>query len=251
MPLDSEAVVFKRYRQTVAAAALAVNGGRPAAAAAVTAPRPAGVASGRFPIAQNRFGRYAVPQALAQRLEARQVLRGGVPEGETLDFLRRSALSGDIVHAGASFGPFLPAISAALPRGCLLWAFEPNPNVFPAAEETAALNGLEGLELHDVGLGDADMLGYMPDGAGAKAEVLVSIVRLDSVVSPNRPVTAIHLGFSSGVAEALKGARRLIASRRPALVMEKPVPARWIAEHVCGGYEPAGVIGRNTVYRCP
>ncbi len=207
---------------------------------------------GEFLRGRNRFGSYAVPPALANRLSARQVLRGGLWEGETVDFLRRSARRGDIVLGGASFGPMIPAVSRALAEGCQLWAFEPDPDVFPAAEETARLNGLDLIELHDVALSDTDSLDYLAMGTGARArEMLVSAVRLDAVIGPQRPVAAMYLGFCRGLQAALTGAQRLIASRRPVLILDEPVEARWICERICGGYEPVGRLGRSSVYRCP
>lgn len=260
--------MFRRSREAFAAARAPVAAAAPVAVAAPgavsapgavvapvveRAPPAAPQPNGRFLYGRNRWGSYAVPPAAAQRLAARQVLRGGVWEAEATEFLRRSAMQGDVVQAGASFGPWLPAVAGALAPGCLFWALEPNPVLCAAAEETAKLNRIAALELHDVGLSDSDSLGYMPDclTAGTRADMLASLVRLDAVVAPSRPVAVIHLAFTEGIREALSGARRLIASRRPVLLLERPVPPEWIAEQICGGYESAGTVGRFRVYRCP
>lgn len=246
--------MFKRYREAAAAAALGDPGPAAADSSAplLVKPHRADDADDRFLIGRNRYGRYAVPLELSLRLPARQILRGGVWDGDTVDFLRRVAGQGDVALAGASFGPFIPPLADALAPGCLLWAFEPNPSVFAAAEETARLNNLGAVELHDVGLGDGESIGYMPDPAAARpgAEMLVSIARADAVIAPKRPVAAIHFGFSAGLAEALAGARRLIASRKPLLLLERPVSAQWLAASVCGGYRQTGRVGRSLIYRC-
>lgn len=202
--------------------------------------------------ARNRWGLYCVPMELRAKLPARQVLRGGIWQPETLDLLRRLARQGDVVHAGASFGPFLPGVSEALADGCLLWALEPHPAVFKAAEATAKLNKLETIELHDVSIADRDALGYLPDATATRpgTEMLASQVRLDALIPPRRPVSVIHLAFTEGVMPALEGARRLIASRRPLLIVEKSLPGDWLSRHICTGYEGVGAIGRNQVYRC-
>ena len=252
--------MFRRYREAAAAAALETVR-QPAAAGSISPEPPGPKAPGagreaaadpaRFLHGRNRYGVYAVPAEVAQRGRARQTLHGGVWDRETLDLLRRLAGQGDIVHAGASFGPFLPPLTAALAPGCLLWAFEPDPALFAAAEQTARLNRLDDIELHDLGLSDFEALEYLPGRAAAApdGEMPVSVTRLDAVIAPKRPVAAIHLGFGAGLVEALRGARRLIASRRPVLLMERPVPPRWIAANICGGYREAGRAGRSLIYR--
>src|SRR5690348_5661397 len=105
-------------------------------------------------IAQNRFGLYCVPRRSAHRQAAHDILRGRVFEEDTVEFLRRNAGSGDVVHAGAYFGDFLPALSSALCPGKILWAFEPNLENYHAARLTCRINRLSNVELRNAALWD-------------------------------------------------------------------------------------------------
>jgi hypothetical protein len=78
-------------------------------------------------IAYNKYGGYCVPLASRYRVAARKILAGEVWEPTTIEFLMSYGSHGDIVHAGAYFGDFLPALSRSCAPGAKVWAFEPNP----------------------------------------------------------------------------------------------------------------------------
>jgi len=65
-------------------------------------------------IAENAHGFYCVPRAAAQRPAALKIINGEVWEPETIDFVVRHCVDRSVVHAGAFFGDFLPAVSRAL-----------------------------------------------------------------------------------------------------------------------------------------
>ena len=67
-------------------------------------------------IAENAHGFYCVPRAAVQRPAARKIINGEVWEPETIDFVVRHCVDRSVVHAGAFFGDFLPAVSRALAR---------------------------------------------------------------------------------------------------------------------------------------
>jgi hypothetical protein len=66
--------------------------------------------SDSYAIARNYHGQYCVPLASRHSPAARMVLAGDIREAATIDVLRAAA-PGDIVHAGAYFGDFLPALA--------------------------------------------------------------------------------------------------------------------------------------------
>lgn len=79
-----------------------------------------------FIISHNEYGKYCVPKSSSIRPAARKILSGEVYEPETIEFMRVNCGDGDVVHAGAYFGDFLPALSAGMSAGGKVWAFEPN-----------------------------------------------------------------------------------------------------------------------------
>ena len=76
-------------------------------------------------IAYNEFGAYCVPLSSINRNAVKEVLSGNVYEPETLDFIRKNVGDGDIVHAGAFFGDFIPALSRFVKEKSIVWVFEP------------------------------------------------------------------------------------------------------------------------------
>src|SRR4051812_13219941 len=69
-------------------------------------------------IAYNMLGGYCMPLSSRRRIAAQEVLRGYVYEAETIDFIVKNVKDGDIIHAGAFFGDFLPALSRACAASC-------------------------------------------------------------------------------------------------------------------------------------
>ena len=195
-----------------------------------------------FRVAANRYGRYCVPDPSSWRPASQCVLQGAVWEEKTIEFVRNHAGLGDIIHAGAFFGDFLPALSQALAPGCTLWAFEPNPDNYSAASETCRLNALDNVILHNAALGSKKGVATMKVREGGRAiggmsaivekmtapfddHISVPVERIDDVVS-NRHISIIHLDIEGYEEPALEGALQTICQCRPIIILET-VPAEW------------------------
>ena len=218
----------------------------------------------RVRLPRNEYGVYVVPRGLEKRPASRKILSGQVHEPETLDFMRNHARDGDIVHAGTFFGDFIPALSSALAPGAMLWAFEPNPGSFQAAQATVRLNKATNVTLRNVALSNSpDQLLFRthskrgkPLGgvsrhvteAGPGVEKVRSVM-LDYAVPLSRKVTILQLDVEGHERQALKGAYHLIHRWRPILVLEYFDDLRWINRTFRGlGYVPRGKVHGNVIY---
>ena len=226
-------------------------------------PLPSGVLDCR--IAVNEHGAYAVPRAAEHRPAAQIVLSGGVWEADTIDLLRGRDPAGDIVHAGAFFGDFLPALSRSRAAGARVYAFEPNTENFRCAQITVLLNGLVDVVLTnaalDATIGEGELAITSADGralgggsrlvrqppAGSVTE-RVALTSVDAVVPADRHVAVVQLDVEGHEQEALAGAVQTIRRCRPLLVLESPPSPEWFAEHLGGmGYVVSGRVSDNTV----
>ncbi|WP_168694320.1 FkbM family methyltransferase [Sphingomonas flavalba] len=219
-------------------------------------------------IARNRLGTYCIPAASPLRQCARVVAGGGVYEPRTIDFLCRHAGAGDIVHAGAFFGDFLPAVARALAPGARLWAFEPVHVNYVCAAITGQLNGLDNVVLTHAGLGDApseaqiathDAIGqllgelsYIQTGAPSHdvgAGEAIRIVRIDDIVPADRQVSVVQLDVEGFEEPALAGALATIRRCKPIILLENLPSAEWIAANLTPlGYRLRRGVHANAVY---
>jgi FkbM family methyltransferase len=213
-----------------------------------------------YVFAANEYGRYCIPKDVTHRPAAQAILAGGVWEPDTIRFLARQIRAGDIVHAGAFFGDFLPALSRAVGSGGRVWAFEPNPQSYAAAHCTLTMNGLQNVSLHNAGLGEAtarrpfrtrDRSGEMLGGAshfvdGGDGE-MCSVVRLDDVIPLLRTVSVIHLDIEQYEERALAGAARILDMQRPLLVLETLPSVPFMARLGRLGYSVRGAIDGNKI----
>ena len=103
-------------------------------------------------IAYNMLGGYCVPLSSRHRYAAQVVLRGNVYEPDTIHFIVQNAKDGDVIHAGAFFGDFLPALSRGCARSCKVWAFEPDPENYRCALATILVTAQVGLRSYLVPL---------------------------------------------------------------------------------------------------
>lgn len=218
-------------------------------------------------IAENKHGRYCVPAASAWRPAAKAVLQGGVWEGKTLSFMHRNCGHGDIVHAGAYFGDFLPALSKSLFGAAHLWAFEPSSENYACARRTVELNALQNVTLVHAGLGAAAGMQTFKTGrasdpslGGASRAVKhrqpggayeeVPIVAVDDLVPIDRPVAIIQLDVEGFEQEALTGALKTIRYHRPILILENvPKDDDWFAREILSlGYGEISKVHGNRVF---
>lgn len=191
-------------------------------------------------VAYNALGGYFVPRRTLHDNPAQTVLRGEVYEPDTIAFIVANARGGDIVHAGAYFGDFLPGIAPGCGSNGKIWAFEPQDDIFRCAQITVHLNRIACVELHHCGLGnesgrklmrralvDGEDLGgesYIVIGEpdkldGSQLEEVVT-VRLDDVIPPERHVSVIHLDVEGYEQQALAGGMDLIRRCRPIIILE-------------------------------
>ncbi len=216
-------------------------------------------------IAYNQYGGYCVPISSCYSPAAQQIYAGNVYEPQTIGFLVSHSGPGDIVHAGAYFGDFLPALSRSCAPDAKIWAFEPNPENYRCALITTIINGLQNIELTNAGLGDqpgslamvtTDAQGralggrsYIPaQGIEPAGTETIRIVTVDEVVSSTRKVSIIHLDVEGYEKQALGGALKTIQRWSPILLLERLPEQPWLSAHISQlGYRVAQTIHFNTV----
>jgi FkbM family methyltransferase len=234
-------------------------------------------------LCENIFGRYCVPKSSQHRPACQELLRGGVWELETIDFIRRHAGDRDIVHAGTYFGDFLPGLASALASGRTIYGFEPNPENYTAAQWTAVLNALTNVRLTNVGLGAERKGTFMRiastgrKGAwwrfshrqprrkalGGGSQIVddwsaappndggvspIRLVTLDDALPLTADVGILQLDVEGYEASALMGGLQTIQRCRPIIIVET-VPTAFVAEYLVPlGYSHTETICENSVF---
>ena len=213
---------------------------------------------------RNVYGVYDVPRGVEHRVAARAILAGLPYEPDTLTFMRANVGRGDIIHAGAFFGDFLPGLSSALAPTARVWAFEPVPLNFASAQKTLALNGIRNVTLANAALSDrAATLSFRTMGEDGRllggashcvddqtsADLVVPCVRLDDVVPADRTVSILHLDVERHEKPALAGAVDLVTRCRPVLILEAFEDEGWLNRVFTGvSYRALGKLHDNHVY---
>jgi FkbM family methyltransferase len=221
-------------------------------------------------VAYNDFGGYCIPLSSKRRPSTQTVMSGGVWEPETIKYITTNCAGGDIVHAGAYFGDFFPALSTACTLGTKLWAFEPDPENYRCARITILINGLSNVVLANAALGPergtaplivaeptgqslggrSRMLGSVRRDTGGR-RVMVEVVRIDDVVPSDRRVSILQLDVEGFEQHALSGALNTIRRNAPILILEKLPEQGWLHEHLLPlGYRMAAKVHGNTVLDC-
>lgn len=220
-------------------------------------------------IAYNKYGGYCIPLSSLHRPAVQQILSGAVWEMDTIEFMISHCGEGDIVHAGTFYGDFLPALSQSSMLGSKVWAFEPNPENYRCALITVHINGLQNIELMNVGLGESydqfvmetlDARGRSRGGASRIVEtntkspekglITVNIAPLDEIIPLERNVSIIQLDVEGFEKSALTGALKTIQRCRPILILENLPQENWLSENILQlGYRIVGKIHRNTILR--
>lgn len=187
-------------------------------------------------LAENKYGKYAVPKSCQDRPAAQMIIKGDVYEPETIRFLLDNGGDGIIIHAGTFFGDFLPAL---MQSGKKVYTFEPVRENYEHARETIDINDYPDhrVLLYNVGLGAVverrDIMTVSHSGTsmggmsryvfeGAKPEQLegTSVMTLDRYVTEYENVSIIQLDVEGFEEEALKGAIEIIRSSKPVLILE-------------------------------
>jgi FkbM family methyltransferase len=203
-------------------------------------------------IRTNRYGAYCVPLSGIGRPAVDKVIAREVYEPDTIQFMIDHCSGGDIVHAGAYFGDFIPALSLALAPDAFLWAFEPNQESYCCARITCELNGLNNVRLTNAGLSeipntlplqirrdDGSALGGM--SKFGKEGVATPVMALDSHIPTDRMISVLQLDVEGFEEQALRGAVRLIERCSPILILELQ-PGSTLAQ---SEWYKTNIIGRN------
>jgi len=194
-------------------------------------------------------------------------LSGNVWEPDTLAFLTSRCLGGDVVHAGAYFGDFLPALSKAVAPDAHIWAFEPSAENFRCAQSTLKLNVIHNITLTHAALGEqagtalllTGRIGKLSRGGASAIKAArrpdrvyeeVRLVAIDEIVPADRHVTIIQLDVEHYEQQALAGALSTVRRCRPLLVLENlPRDKSWFEEKVLAlGYRKIADLERNTAF---
>lgn len=225
----------------------------------------------RCVVCYNKYGGYCVPESARHRPAAKAILGGDVYEPQTLAYMVANCGNRDIVHAGTFFGDFLPALSAALHPGSLLWAFEPNHENYCCANITVALNYLENTRLENFGLGARNEQLFvqtrdsngLPLGGGSRIvesnegcenKDPVQVVSIDDTIPSGRDIGIIQLDVEGYEKQALTGALATIRRCLPILILEvwpesTLLTSDWFSENILSlGYEKHANIHGNVVY---
>jgi FkbM family methyltransferase len=204
----------------------------------------------------------------SHRPASQRTLRGNVHEPRTIDFLTSHCRDGDIVHAGAYFGDFLPPLSRSCAAGAKIWAFEPLADNYRCALITMEINGIHNVVLTNAALGErqeslvmltvdergrplGDANRILQQGAVASPATAktVPVVAIDDVVPAERKVSIIHLDIEGHEQRALAGALRTIERSSPIIVVETWQEPDWICNDIQRlGYRAVQELHMNTVF---
>lgn len=222
----------------------------------------------KYRVVSNERGKFCVPTSSSYTYTSQAILAGRVHEPGTIDFIIDNHKGMDVIHAGAGFGDFLPALS----KGCAgtIFAFEPNNENYFCARRTIEINDLKNVDLRNCGLGDVSTIKYVKvlengialgprsetcDLAAADSQEC-EIFRLDDLF-PGRRFSIIHLDTEGYEFRILDGARKIIDSCSPLIILEIDDRALKYNEYMQAiGYRPAKqliydakeMVFVNTVY---
>jgi FkbM family methyltransferase len=134
-----------------------------------------------------------------------------------------------VVDVGAHIGQFATAIKLVAPQSRVM-SFEPDPRTF--ARLTANIGSVDGVTLHQVGIGDEDgelkfhrhklsgMSSFKPGGVGYLEgdTVEIPVRRLDDLLDGDQEVDLLKIDVEGFEMEALRGAEGVLRRARYLLV---------------------------------
>lgn len=222
-----------------------------------------------FIIAKNKFGTYCVPNSSAYTYTSKKILNGGIHEPSTIKFIQNNHKNKDIIHAGACFGVFFPALKEIPGK---VWSFEPNEENFFCAQKTIELNKIENVNLFNCGLGKESFDGFIKikengiylgprsytEETPSKDSLPIKIVALDDIIPQEKEISIIHLDVEGYEFQILEGAKKIIEKNSPLIILEideKPVKYNEFMANI--GYYPfkqliynaKDMVFVNTVYK--
>ena len=189
-----------------------------------------------FMLAENMYGKFYVPRSSSHTYTSKTILRGDVHEPKTIKFICQHSYKGDVIHAGAGFGDFLPGLS----RGCngKIWTFEPNLENYRSAKKTIRANQLKNIKLFNYALGKSQSEGLLRIAKnnltlGPRCEMFFNqddvleneiqstkIVTLDAIIPKKTAISIIHLDVEGYEFEVLLGAQDTIQRNNPLIILE-------------------------------
>jgi FkbM family methyltransferase len=144
-----------------------------------------------------------------------------VHEPDTLEFITNNCSNGGIIHAGAGFGDFFPALSKSCKS--TVWTFEPDDENYFCAKKTIELNHLKNINLFNYGLGQNKKQVYLQNkkdnkSLGPRCEISevfineegtsykpISLHSLDTIIPETSKISIIHLDVEGYELEVLQG----------------------------------------------
>lgn len=157
----------------------------------------------------------------------KKVGAGRFYEQEMLDYVRRQFPAGmRIVDVGAHIGNHT-LFFAACCQAARVDAFEPNPPVLALLRENVRRNGLKTVVVHGVGVGAASGRAHLQAGSQGNTGMMrlktdtdgaIEVVTLDDTIT--HPVDLIKIDVEGAAGSVLHGARRLLRTYAPALLVE-------------------------------
>jgi len=171
---------------------------------------------------KNKYGVYAIPEEVEYTYTAKAIIGGGVHEETTIEYIK--SIGGNIIHAGAGFGDFLPAL-----KDCnRVFVFEPNPLMYKCSLQTIRLNNLTNVSLYSQAIGEYDGKSELKikDESGLEMGprseigdgISIKMIKLDTFIVEK--IDLIHLDLEGYEFEALKGAKELIERDKPIIILE-------------------------------
>jgi FkbM family methyltransferase len=203
-------------------------------------------------LAENKYGRYCVPKSSAYTYTSKAILAGKVHEPSTIKFITENNRNLDIVHAGAGFGDFLPALSKS--TSGKIWTVEPNIENYLCARKTLEINNTNNVNLLNCGLGECHSKKYfltkengLDLGPRTRTTTMdrlennlqeCEVITLDEFVG-SANVSILHLDTEGYEFEILNGAKELIKRCNPLIILEIDTNALLYNEHMRSiGYRP-------------
>lgn len=150
-----------------------------------------------------------------------RIRRYGVWEKEQVALLQHLIRPGfHIIEWGANYGAHTLFMAQKVGPTGHVWAFEPNPHVYPYLEQSIALNQLgDRITLHKTGVSNtaqSTSLAYSTENIGAGSidslkehTVSITTVRTDDVIPPGTRCDILKMDIEGHEWKAIQGAYRL------------------------------------------
>jgi FkbM family methyltransferase len=218
-----------------------------------------------FSFTENKYGKYAIPDGMEELRICNRLMAGDIWEGGTLNFIGEQILSGDIIHAGAFIGDFIPALSSFVPNFKVI-AFESSPTYYDACVKCIEINNITNVDMYNYAVGDEALIirtrekntdGSYIGGHATVSKALyrgnidVNLVKIDDIVDQTRPVGLVHLDVEGFEPLAVKGCENIIRRYRPMLILE--ICKQLTNDQFCLdlfnelGYNEVGRVGGNII----